>query len=162
MARQEIPREDLLRDARALVVRGELRVQGFAEHVVIGFRANGAASVYFGEDPALHFTSDNRLRRAFIDNDLYKAVDAQLVRMRRVRTEGEVQLQSRPLTDTEQQELLDQLRTQLTRLEQSLASRAYTLVGQVPSDGDLPARAQGWLNAAAARPITVADNPNAA
>lgn len=162
MARQEIPREDLLRDARALVVRGELRVQGVAENVVIGFRANGAASVYFGEDPALHFTSDSRLRRAFIDNDLYKAVDARLVRMRRVRCEGEVQLQSRPLTDTEQQELLDQLRTQLTRLEQSLASRAYTLVGQVPSDGDLPARAQGWLSAATARPIAVADNPNAA
>ncbi len=75
MARDEQDREDLLREATALVERVELAPTDneAGEHIVIGFRAGGAASVYFGGDTAYHFNSDGELRRAYADGLLYKA-----------------------------------------------------------------------------------------
>ncbi len=64
MARHEEEREDLMRDAKALVDRIELVVPGFEEPVVVGFRTNGAASFYFGQDAVYHFNSQLELRRA--------------------------------------------------------------------------------------------------
>ena len=51
MALHEQDREDLLSEATALVQRVELRVEGFAEPVIVGFRRGGEASVFFGADP---------------------------------------------------------------------------------------------------------------
>ncbi|TWT73782.1 hypothetical protein Pla123a_36760 [Posidoniimonas polymericola] len=162
MARQEIPREDLLRDARALVRRGEFHVEGIEEPVVIGFRQGGAASVYFGEDPAVHFTSDGLLRRGFIGGSLYKAVEGQLVRMQRVRTDSEVQLQSRTLDAAPQQELLDSLRGRLQTLAERLSAGRYILAGQAPTEGSIDTAAGEWLAGLLVHPLRVADAPNVA
>ena len=53
MARQEQEREDLLREAVALVERIEVQTAREQGTVVIGFRRDGAASVYF-DDPDGH------------------------------------------------------------------------------------------------------------
>ena len=47
MARQESNREDLLREATALVERVELHVPAFEEPIVVGFRRDGCASFLF-------------------------------------------------------------------------------------------------------------------
>lgn len=57
MAREEADREDLLDEGRALVDRAAFAVAPFAEPVFIGFRWDGAASVFFGPDRVYHFNA---------------------------------------------------------------------------------------------------------
>jgi hypothetical protein len=101
MARHEAEREDLLAEARALVDRAEYQVPGEEQPVVAGFRANGAMSLYFGEDPALHWNSQGELRRAYTGGLLYKAEHGQLVSLRRERTEHETALVRHELVEEE-------------------------------------------------------------
>ena len=92
MARDESSREDLLREATALVERIELRITAPIsaahdrdDHVVVGFRANGAASFFFGDDPVYQFNSAGQLRRAYCGGLLFKATHGRLVSLQRVR-----------------------------------------------------------------------------
>src|SRR5262245_11539562 len=104
MGREESDREDLLREATALVERIELAPDfGHAgEHIVVGFRANGAASFFFGADSVFQFNAAGELRRAYCGGQLIKASRGQLVSLARQRLENETQLLSRKLTDDEQ------------------------------------------------------------
>ena len=72
-------REDLLREATALVERIELvphrdRQFDASEPIVVGFRADGALSIFFGDDPVYQFNAAGELRRAYCDGLLFKAV----------------------------------------------------------------------------------------
>ena len=64
MAREEQDREDLLREASALVERAEVALADGATRVVLGFRRDGCASFYFGSERAYQFNTDDALRRA--------------------------------------------------------------------------------------------------
>ncbi len=145
MAREEQEREDLLREATALVERIEIFLADQQQPVMIGFRSNGAVSIYFGSDPVYHFTSNGELRRAFIDGLLYKSLNGKLLSMRRERTEHEVQLVRHQLTNTEQAQALDALKNHLESLRQMIASRSFEVTGQVPDDADLIGRVSQWL-----------------
>jgi hypothetical protein len=162
MARQEQDREDLLREARALVHRGEFCLADFPEPVVIGFRQNGAPSIFVGQDPALHFTTDNHLRRGYVDGLLLKAMGGRLIQMRRVRAQGEVQLRSTPLTDPQQAALLVRVADWLSRVAQALQSGRFELAGAVPEQADLTAEATDWLLRIGAQPLVVAAAPGVA
>jgi hypothetical protein len=147
MARQEQDREDLLREATALVERAELHVAGFSQPVVAGYRRDGCGSVYFGPDEAYHFNTGHELRRAFRDGLLYKAERGRLVSLRRQRAEGEVQLLSHALNDLETSQLVDAMRQQLSTFAAALDAGEATVVGCV---GDGPAfltRLRAWLAA---------------
>src|SRR5688500_7447259 len=113
MARHESDREDILREAAALVERAELVVPGENEPVVIGFRTGGAASVFFGGDPVYQFNSQGELRRAFVRGLLYKAERGRLVELRRERTSHETSLIRRELDAAEQDEMLRGAETRL-------------------------------------------------
>jgi hypothetical protein len=63
MALEEQDREDLLRDGRAMPLRGECTLSG--SQVVIGFRSAGQLSLYCGPDPVFQFNAEQKLRRAF-------------------------------------------------------------------------------------------------
>jgi hypothetical protein len=143
MARDESEREDLLREATALVERIELVVDG--EHVVAGFRVDGALSIFFGEDPVYQFNAAGELRRGFCDGRLIKSVRGQLVAMQRNRTATEVQLVRHELSVTEQAHLLSRMATQLRRLAASLNSGAITVVGQMPPEVDVMGRLKSWF-----------------
>lgn len=148
MARRESDRENLLREATALVERAELRLAGFDEPVVIGFRRDGCASVYLGADPAWHFNARNELRRAFVDGRLLKAQRRRLVALDRRRAAGEVQLLRRELNDAQTAALLARLRQSLDAAAASLAeSETHHLVGQVPDEVDVVKRIRRWLTA---------------
>src|SRR5687767_7509073 len=97
MAREETDREDILREATALVERVELLVPGCAESVVMGFRRNGSASFFFGADPVYQFNTSGELRRAFVTGQLIKADRGTLAAFDRHRTETEVQFVRRDL-----------------------------------------------------------------
>src|SRR3954447_20411722 len=101
MSRHESDREDLLREATALVERIELTVGGFDLPVVCGFRRDGAASFYFGADPVYQFNAVGQLRRAFVAGRLIKAERGRLVALSRERTENEVALVRHELSAAE-------------------------------------------------------------
>lgn len=161
MARQESDREDLLREATALVERIELAPpeSSEAEHIVAGFRREGALSLYFGGDPVYHFNPAGELRRAYIGGWLYKAQDGRLVSLDRVRTEEEVQLVSRQLSGDQQRSILDVMTHRLSELARQIEKGELTIVGQVPEDADVLGRVARWLKSH--DQITVAALPNA-
>ena len=147
MAREEHDREDLLAEATALVQRAEIELQPGGEHVVIGFRRDGCASVYFGAsgDPAFHFNTRNELRRAFVNGQLWKADCGKLVAMRRQRSADTVQLASREIGEEETADWLSAMCRRLQRLAAALEAGQYDLMGQVPADLDVLASARRWL-----------------
>lgn len=58
--------------------RGELTTPNEPETIFIGFRSSGAASIYFGEQPVLHFAPDGKLRRLFVANQQILAEQGRL------------------------------------------------------------------------------------
>jgi hypothetical protein len=159
MAQPESDREDLLREATALVHRAEFRIPGENEPIVIGFRRDGSASFFFGADPVYQFNSAGQLRRAYINGLLYKAERGRLISLRRERSETEVALIRNELQPHESDGLLTTARAALVRLHAALASLSFTLVGEVPTSGNIVGRAQQWLANLPAI-ISVANAPN--
>ena len=160
MARQESDREDLLREATALVDRAELRVAGEAEPVTVGFRRGGLLSVYFGGQAVYQFSATGQLRRAYVDGLLYKAERGRLVALCRERTPTEVALRRTELGDAETGSLLAAARDRLGRLRTALEQGAFEVVGQVTQLPDLTRQVCSWLQSMP-QPIDVAMKPNA-
>jgi len=175
MARDESAREDLLREATALVERIELRAIGPASaveggatgsaravegsatgsasavgaldhNVIVGFRPNGAASFFFGDDPVYQFNAAGELRRGFCNGLLFKAVRGRLVSLERQRQAGVVQLVSRELTDAEQSAFTATMQERLRGLAGVLQNGVYSVVGQVPWDGHVLGRVREWFS----------------
>ncbi len=137
MAREESDREDLLREATALVRRIELRVPNEAESIVFGFRRDGAASIFFGADPVYQFNAARELRRAYVAGKLLKANRGTLAELTRVRTPTEVQLVRHDLDAAQTATFLQTMLARLTQLSAALGTDDVEIVGQVPPDGEL-------------------------
>ena len=161
MARQESEREDLLREATALVERiefaagdrvespestaGNAAFSGKHDGVVVGFRANGAASFFFGSDPVYQFNAAGELRRAYSDGLLIKAERGRLIALERVRCSNAVQLVRHELFGKGQAAFLIELQRRLRQLATALANDGLVLVGQFPPDGFVRERVCAWL-----------------
>ena len=159
MAREEQDREDLLREATALVERVELQVAGSDEPIVAGFRREGQMSLFFGADPAFHFNSRNELRRAYAAGRLIKAEQGGLVALKRVRSEEEVSLVRHELDTAETTAFLDLARGRLLKLRAAMAAGAFTKVGQVPDAVDVVARVCVWLESLSEE-LVIAKSPH--
>jgi hypothetical protein len=160
MARYESDREDLLREATALVERAEFRLPDAAESLTIGFRRDGALSLFFGPDPVYQFNAAGELRRAFVAGLLYKAEQGKLVELRRERDESGISLVRRSLTAPEQDDLLRVAQSRCDAVVRALARGELELVGQVPSDGNVAARALQWREQHPG-PMVIAQRPHA-
>lgn len=159
MAREEQDREDLLREATALVERVELLVAGSEEPIVAGFRRDGQVSVFFGADPAFHFNSRKELRRAYAVGRLIKAEQRRLVALERVRSAREVSLVRHELDAAETAAFLDLARGRLLELRAAIAAGAFTKVGQVPDAVDVVARVHAWLESLSGE-LVIAKTPH--
>jgi hypothetical protein len=158
MPRREEQREDLLAEATALVERAEFQIAAEPAPVVIGFRRNGAASVYFGQDVAYQFNPANQLRRAFVDNRLFKADRGRLSSLVRIRTENEVQLVRHDLDPTEMDAIVAQIGARIARLRDEILSGRAQVLRQVPESGDVTARIVTWLRQLG-DPVEIAHSP---
>jgi hypothetical protein len=147
MARQESDREDLLREATALVERVELAVAGYNEPIVCGFRHDGSASFYFGGEPVYQFNATCQLRRAFIAGRIHKAEQGRLVAFSRERSATQVSLVRDELSDDESATLLATMQRHLSRLREALNGGSFVIQGEVPSGGDVAGRILRWLEA---------------
>jgi glutathione S-transferase len=159
MAHQESDREDLLREATALVDRAELRVVIEPEPVTVGFRRDGSLSVFFGSDPVYQFNAAGQLRRAFISGLLYKAERGQLIALRRERTSTEVVLHRAELGPAEAAAVLAAARERLRRLQSALDQGTFELTDQVTTADDVISRVRSWL-AQLPADMPVAARPN--
>ncbi len=145
MARQEQDREDLLAEAKALVERVSLRIDGTDEETVVGFRRDGSASLFFGAMRVYQFTSQGQLRRAFVDDLLYKAEGGRLVALRRQRTDKAVELVRHDLEDDAAEGFMEEMRQHLEKLRRALTAGRFSLVGQVPETSNVVDRVREWL-----------------
>jgi len=160
MAREESDREDLLREATALVRRIEFRIPDHAESIVMGFRRDGAASIFFGADPVYQFNAAGELRRAFHDGNLFKAEQGRLVLLTRERTPTEVQLLRRDLDSAAAELFLAMMAAQLLAVRIAIAAGNVTVVGQVPPEVDLLPACSSELERLTASP-RIASSPRA-
>jgi len=161
MARNEADREDLLREATALVQRGEFLLPGHEEPVTIGFRRDGAGSIFLGVDPVYQFNAQGEVRRGYLHGKLLKAQQGKLVEMTRVRSDSAVELHSRTLSADETCEVLTQMQDALSEVKTALLNPTTELRGQVPADGDIRTQAIGWLESLPIPP-RIAAGPNVA
>ena len=159
MARHAADREDLMRDATALVFRAEWTTPQWPD-VIGGLRDSGAASWYFHQDWVWHFDSSSRIRRAFCDGVLYKAEHGALVRLKReCNTKSEsVGLLSRSLGVETQAMLLDRLMHDLTTLRHDIASGRAKSLRAVP-DRAAVTHLQRWLESETLLPLQIARRP---
>lgn len=160
MAREESDREDLLEEATALVERVELAAEGLPAPLVIGFRANGAASLFFGADPVYHFDAQGRVRRAYVEGLLYKADRGRLASLRRQRAADGVTLWRHDLTADEQAAFLGRLADLLAALQDAILRGAAATLRQVPPGEDLQRKVAGWLSDRTT--LEVAERPHVA
>jgi hypothetical protein len=158
MARVPEEREELLREARALVVRAEMEVDGFDEPVVVGFRRTGAASFYFGQDVVYQFNTASELRRAYLDGEMYKSEKCRLVRLHPRRTDESLELVSHELTPAETTEFLSAAAARIRALQSALCQNRYRLIAQVPQDQDVPKQIRQRLASLPAQ-IALAETP---
>ncbi len=146
MARHESQREDILREATALVERAELSVPGETEPVVIGFRRDGAVSIFYGSEPVYQFNAAGELRRAYVGSLLYKARQGGLVELNRQRSAEAVVLLSRELSPEECDTFLQQARERIAGLARDIADNSAAIQRQVPAGGSVGVRIRDWLD----------------
>lgn len=157
--RLEQPREDLIKEATALVERVEFRLDGYSESVVVGFRRGGSASFYFGSERVFQFDAEKQLRRAYIDGQLLKAEQVGLVAVDRAGVPGRVVLKRRTLSLQQTTRILELVAQQLWQLAACLRAKTYSLVRQVPTETDVVGRIGDWLDSFE-RPIRIAPRPH--
>jgi hypothetical protein len=161
MARRESDREDLLREATALVERAELQIPGEPEPVTLGFRRDGSLSVFFGGEAVYQFNTAGELRRAYAGGLLYKAEHGRLVEMRRERSQTEVALVRRELSTEQTASFLAAAQNRLAQLSQRLESGQFQVLGKVPADSQIVDDVRFWLQALPPS-LAIAAKPNVA
>jgi hypothetical protein len=164
MAREEHPKENLLRDATALVERLELRLDGVGDAILVGFRRDRSPSIYWTQAEVYQFSAANQLRRGFLVDRLIKAEEGRLFWLDRQRDGREIVLRRTPFTEVETADYRARFRKRAVALIQALegidaaAETSKIIVGQVPADVPLVARCLQWLTALR-HPVTIANSP---
>jgi len=159
MAKNEADREDLIREATALVSRVELTCASAIsdEPITAGFRRQNGMSLFFGQDPVYQFDPAGRLRRAFVDGKIYRSQHRTLAEMTRVRTETHTILSR---TDLQPEDLaafrvgmadrLSELRKAIQeghiRVSRVVDSRGDILARIAESLGEILQHAEDWLS----------------
>ena len=134
MAVEETDREDLMREATALVERVEIRVPGWAETVIMGRKRNGDVSLYFGASPVYHLNANGQLRRAHAGEYLYRSQETALARMHRERTAEATILHREDLSSEETESFLGIMQQQLDHLRGALADSTAAIIQQIPAE----------------------------
>jgi hypothetical protein len=160
MARNEQDREDLLREATALVERVELELTKTGENLVAGFRRDGCVSFFFGRSPVWQFNTNSELRRAFLDGRLLKGEKQRLVALHRERSDSEVVLVREDLSADQEDKVLALADEMLHQLLTELSAGRFTIIGQVPVGAEIISRLCSWLRRRPS-PLEIAAVPNA-
>jgi hypothetical protein len=147
-----------MREAVALARRIELRLPEEPAAIVVGFRTQDAVSVFFGEDPVVHFNARGELRRGYFAGRLIKADQGRLAALTRRRTEQETQLVRCDLKFDETEALVDEIHRRLLRLRNAMDAGRCEVLRQVPQEDDVFTAVRAWLTFVDA-PLRIASSP---
>jgi hypothetical protein len=147
MARDLANSEDLIREAVALVERVELRLPVSTDTVVAGFRRDDRFSLYIGDDRYYQFDPQGRLRRALVDDRLFRTQGSGLAALTRARTSEATVLIRHDLDPAELAHFLQDLLDRIGALREALASGNLQIVRQVPADTPILGRLVETLDA---------------
>ncbi len=136
MARSEIDREDLMREATAYKRRCLVSLVGCEERLFVGFRDSGALSLYFDDDPVYQFDLDGRLRRAFVDGKPLRSERDTLAQLTRQRSERSSQLLRHDLSAAELCRFRVELVKRLQSVSDTLERGDWELLESIP-DADV-------------------------
>ena len=167
MAKQKQDKEDILREATALVNRVELKLGGEGEpddSVFVGFRRDGAVSFFFGAEPVYQFNTQHAFRRGYYQNTMLKAEQGKLVQLTRSREGEQLVLLRREFDNQQTEEFCEEMRHNLLNLLSVLREEKYELIGFVVEDNTvepLLLQVAHWIENHA-RQIRIADVPNVA
>lgn len=123
-------------EAIALSPRVAFSIPGFSDEIVAGRRSDGRWSVYFGGDPVYHFDADGRLRRAFLDGQLYRTEGQTLSRLTRQESSTETVLLRHDLTESELTGFQNDACLLLNRLATSISRSEATVRLAIPPDAN--------------------------
>ena len=150
--RQESDKEDLIRDATAMVERAEVICAGWSAVITIGFFRDGRCAVYFDQDPFYQFDTHGLLRRAFEAGYLYRSQGSTLARLDRSRRADEhsetsgVVLQRSDLTDSDLRRFHERMTFLINRLHEAITAQQYRVHRAGTQDSQIPARTLPLLN----------------
>lgn len=134
MARVEADREDLLKEAVALVRRMEFQPIDSEESIIVGFRQAGWLSVYFGPDRMYQFDDAGRLRRSYINGLLYRTQGTTLAQLQRQRSDTETALVRHDLDANALAEFRKQAVEKIRWLEGLLRADDFMVARRIPAD----------------------------
>ena len=141
MAIHEHDREDLLGEGRNMPRRGQCVIDGVT--VVVGFRAQGQASLFCGVDPVFQFNSHQELRRVYFRSRRYRAENGRLIELTRDRRGGKVEFETAPIDDDLASELIESLRFWLDRVRSAAQTGRWRVEGEPVEP--FQSRLQSWL-----------------
>jgi len=167
MAKQKADREDLFREGTAMPIRGRLLID--QQDVVIGFRDDGAFSLYWDQDPVFQFDADRQLRRVFLNCNRYKSQNRRLVRLTQPAADqtaavGRLRLLEETVSADEEAQILQRLTGCLQQIQEHLAlpvdsPDAHTLQSVGASAPEFRTVVLQWI-ASLPRPVRIADQPS--
>lgn len=167
MAKQQQDKEDILREATALVNRIEIKFSRDAvskESVFVGFRRDGAISFFFGAEPVYQFNTRHEFRRGYCQGTMLKAVEGKIIQLTRIREGEQLVLLSRDYSDQQTAVFLQEMKHALLLLFKEIKGGRWSILGAVVEAGsaeELLQRVADWLEQHT-REIQIADAPNVA
>jgi hypothetical protein len=123
---------------------------------VCGVRANGYWSFYLDPERVYQFDDHFRLRRAFVDGDLFRSQGRTLARMHRERSDSETALLRSDLAAFELTEYLSEMRRRLAELRDHLASGKVRILDVIPAEADVLAEVRAALESILDVPLVLA------
>lgn len=167
MSRQQQNKEDILREATALVNRIEIKFSQKAvskESVFVGFRRDGAVSFFFGAEPVYQFNTRHEFRRGYCKGAMLKADNGKICNLTRVREGDQLVLLSRDYSDEQTAEFLEEMKHALLVLYKEIRGGQWSILGAVVEAGtaeELLNRVADWLETHTSE-LQIADTPNVA
>jgi hypothetical protein len=155
MATNEGDREDLLAEAVALIRRIEIKPNTESDKLVIGFRAVGWLSIYFGQDLMYQFDDVGRFRRGYVEGLLYRTQGDAVAQLRRERSATESALLRHDLTGDLLTKFQGQVLDKIRWLHTLLAAGDFIVLRQVGGD-DLVPEVSAFLTRVLSSPVFLA------
>lgn len=146
MARTEADRDDLFAELAACPVRWEFQLTDRSQPVVAGVWPDDRFSVYLRPAESYQFDPDGGLRRAFVDDRLYRSQGTTLAQLVRERSADETVLQRGDLTPEELAEFVTRMRAGLSQLCESLSAGRFQLLRHLPEKSSASAQCLRHLN----------------
>lgn len=136
MSRHRSDREDLMAEVVTLSPRICFTTPDFPDEIVAGRRQDGRWSIFLGGDPVYHFDAEGNLRRAFVQDRLYRTQGTTLARLTRQEAPDQTVLLRYDLNEEELSQFRDSIVVAFSQLILAISSHQTTVISAEPPNSD--------------------------